>query len=212
MERAVRPARRRAGRAALPAGGGRRPGGRGADVTGAEAGAGAGPGRHRRVRAADAGHGGAVFGPARALPAVGGRGGAVRTLESVPELSSHPTAASRGAAVRARLRRRGTRKPLRDGLYPAARETAGPDALGRGPVRRERLSAELLGPAPDRRLTGRLDGQAPDHTPLGGEPGGRGWRLGPERSYRALARLARSGGERIEPAERAHRFRPRTWV
>ncbi|KAF0648117.1 hypothetical protein K701_20280 [Streptomyces fradiae ATCC 10745 = DSM 40063] len=57
-----------------------------------------------------------------------------------------------------------------------------------------------------------MGGQAPDHTPLGGEPGGGGPRVGPERSYRALARLARSGEERIEPAERADRFRPRTWV
>ncbi len=182
-------------------------------MTGTEAGTGAGtgPGCHRRVRATDAGRVGAAFGPARALPAVGGRGGAVRTLESVPEPSSHPTAAPCGAAVRARLRRRDPWEPLRDDLYPAARETAGLDAPGRGPVRRERLPA-VLGQAPVRWLSGRLDGPAADHTPLGGEPGVRGPRFGPERSYRALARLARSGEERIEPAERAYRFRPRTWV
>lgn len=181
-------------------------------MTGTEAGLGAGPGCLRRVRARDAGRVGAVFGPARALPALGGRGGAVRTLEPVPEPSSHPAPASHGAAGRARLRHRGPRKALGADLHPAARETPAPGGPGRGPVRRERPSAELPGQAPDRRPPGRLGGQAPDHTPLSGEPGGGGPRVGPERSYRALARLARSGEERIEPAERADRFRPRTWV
>ncbi|MEV0845742.1 tetratricopeptide repeat protein [Streptomyces sp. NPDC049954] len=40
----------------------------------------------------------------------------------------------------------------------------------------------------------------------------RGLRFGLERAYRTLARLARSGEERIELVERANRLRPRTWV
>jgi serine/threonine-protein kinase PknG len=47
---------------------------------------------------------------------------------------------------------------------------------------------------------------------LGNDLDERGLRLGLERSYRTLARLAQVGEERIELVERANRYRPRTWV
>jgi serine/threonine-protein kinase PknG len=40
----------------------------------------------------------------------------------------------------------------------------------------------------------------------------RGLRLGLERSYRVLARLAQQGSTRIDLVETANRLRPRTWV
>ncbi|MEU3447178.1 tetratricopeptide repeat protein [Streptomyces thermolilacinus] len=166
---------------------------------------------YRLVWATDPSHVGAAFGLARVRLAAGDRDAAVRTLESVPESSIHYTAA-RVAAVRARLRRRDPGEPLRDDLYAAAREVAALDALGLDPVRRERLSAEVLGLALDWWLSGRPGGLSPDHTLLGSELHERGLRFGLERSYRVLARLAQRGEERIELVERANRFRPRTWV
>ncbi|WP_306806475.1 tetratricopeptide repeat protein [Streptomyces sp. DH12] len=166
---------------------------------------------HHLVWATDPGHVGAAFGLARVRLAAGDRAAAVRTLESVPESSSHYTAA-RVAAVRARIRRRDPREPLRDDLYAAARQITALDALGLDPVRRERLSAEVLGLALDWWLSGRAGGLSPDHPLLGSELHERGLRFGLERSYRVLARLAQRGEERIELVERANRFRPRTWV
>ncbi|MFJ3158966.1 serine/threonine-protein kinase [Streptomyces kanasensis] len=167
--------------------------------------------RHHLVWATDPGHVGAAFGLARVRLAAGDRAAAVRTLESVPESSIHYTAA-RVAAVRARLRRRDPRAPLRDDLYAAARQITALDALGLDAVRRERLSAEVLGLALDWWLSGRAGGLSPDHPLLGSELHERGLRFGLERSYRVLARLAQRGEERIELVERANRFRPRTWV
>ncbi|WP_436944019.1 tetratricopeptide repeat protein [Streptomyces sp. SudanB25_2051] len=166
---------------------------------------------YRLVWTTDPSHVGAAFGLARVHLAAGDRGAAVRTLESVPESSIHYTAA-RVAAVRARLRRRDPAEPLRDDLYAAAREVAALDALGLDAVRRERLSAEVLGLALDWCLSGRPGGLSPDHSLLGSELHERGLRFGLERSYRVLARLAQRGEERIELVERANRFRPRTWV
>ncbi|WP_189536688.1 serine/threonine-protein kinase [Streptomyces roseolilacinus] len=166
---------------------------------------------YRLVWATDPSHVGAAFGLARVRLAAGDREAAVRTLESVPESSIHYVAA-RVAAVRARLRRRDPQEPLRDDLYAAARQVTALDALGLDPVRRERLSAEVLGLALDWWLSGRPGGPSPDHGLLGSELHERGLRFGLERSYRVLARLAQRGEERIELVERANRFRPRTWV
>jgi serine/threonine-protein kinase PknG len=80
-------------------------------------------------------------------------------------------------------------------------------------VRRERLSAEVLGRALDWILSGG-QGSVPltRRELLGSELDERGLRFGLERSYRTLARLARDGEERIDLVERANRYRPRTWV
>ncbi|MEU3185723.1 tetratricopeptide repeat protein [Streptomyces sp. NPDC006923] len=160
----------------------------------------------------------AAFGLARVRLAAGDRTGAVSTLESVPEASIHYTAA-RVAAVRARLRERdphasatGAEPPLIDDLRAAAHQVSALRQFGLDAVRRERLSAEVLGTALDWVLSG-SPGSPPVQTALlGSELDERGLRFGLERSYRVLARLAQRGEERIELVERANRFRPRTWV
>ncbi|MFJ2027774.1 tetratricopeptide repeat protein [Streptomyces sp. NPDC087897] len=176
---------------------------------------------YRLVWATDPGFVSAAFGLARVQIAAGQRGAAVATLESVPETSIHCTAA-RVAAVRARLRERSHHEPLGADLTAAGDQVAALAAVGLDPVRRERLSVEVLGKALDWVLSGSPGLQGPDG-PAAGTPGGarkllgaeldeRGLRFGLERSYRMLARLAQQGDERIELVERANRFRPRTWV
>jgi serine/threonine-protein kinase PknG len=161
----------------------------------------------------------AAFGLARVRFASGERAGAVRALESVPESSIHYTAA-RVAAVRARLRQRAAHDPLLDDLTAAAGQVEWLRGFGLDAARREQLSAEVLGTALDWVLSGNHgtagpggpNGNGTEAALLGNTLDERGLRFGLERSYRALARLAQSGEERIELVERANRFRPRTWV
>ncbi|MFC4186862.1 MULTISPECIES: serine/threonine-protein kinase [Streptomyces] len=162
----------------------------------------------------------AAFGLARVRIAAGDRTGAVRALESVPEASIHYTAA-RVASVRARLRGRSPEEPLLDDLSAAAGQVAALEGYGLDAVRREQLSTEVLGTALDWVLSGgpaaRPPAPAVPAAPvrgklLGSDLDERGLRLGLERSYRMLARLAQRGDERIELVERANRLRPRTWV
>ncbi|MGA5260927.1 tetratricopeptide repeat protein [Streptomyces griseoincarnatus] len=159
----------------------------------------------------------AAFGLARVRLAAGDRHGAVRTLESVPESSIHYTAA-RVAAVRARLRGRtatAADAPFLEDLTAAAGQVEALESYGLDPARRELLTAEVLGRGLDWVLSGG-QGSAPPaaggRTLLGSGLDERGLRFGLERSYRTLARLARSGEERIDLVERANRYRPRTWV
>ncbi|MEU0397628.1 tetratricopeptide repeat protein [Streptomyces sp. NPDC006208] len=181
---------------------------------------------YRLVWTTDPSYVSAAFGLARVQLAAGDRAGAVRTLESVPEASIHYTAA-RVAAVRARLRRRAVHEPLIDELTSAAAQVEALADFGLDPVRRERLSTEVLGTALDWVLSGSPGARpsvptAPSTPPaphagaptvlLGSELDERGLRFGLERSYRVLARLAQRGEERIELVERANRYRPRTWV
>ncbi|KES05740.1 serine/threonine protein kinase [Streptomyces toyocaensis] len=172
---------------------------------------------YRLVWSTDPSYVSAAFGLARVQLAAGDRGGAVRTLESVPESSIHYTAA-RVAAVRARLRGRAATPgdvPFLDDLTAAAGQVEALEAYGLDPARRELLSAEVLGCGLDWVLSGGR-GSAPPaaggRTLLGSGLDERGLRFGLERSYRTLARLARSGEERIDLVERANRYRPRTWV
>ncbi|MFI5754662.1 tetratricopeptide repeat protein [Streptomyces sp. NPDC051569] len=167
---------------------------------------------YRLVWTTDPSYVSAAFGLARVQLAAGDRTGAVRTLESVPEASIHYTAA-RVAAVRARLRRRVAADPLLDDLRAAGGQLEALAQFGLDAVRRERLSAEVLGTALDWVLSGGRGGQVVASTTLlGSSLDERGLRFGLERSYRVLARLAQRGEERIELVERANRFRPRTWV
>ncbi|MER7106195.1 serine/threonine-protein kinase [Streptomyces sp. NPDC000229] len=166
---------------------------------------------YRLVWTTDPSHVSAAFGLARVRLAAGDRAGAVHTLESVPEASIHYTAA-RVAAVRARLRRRSAHEPLIGDLTAAANQVSALQRFGLDAVRREQLSTEVLGKALDWVMSG-SPGAGTARTPLlGSEPDERGLRLGLERSYRVLARLAQRGEERIDMVERANRFRPRTWV
>jgi len=175
---------------------------------------------YRLVWATDPSFVSAAFGLARVLIAAGDRAASVRTLESVPESSIHYTAA-RVAAVRARLRGRAPQEPLIHDLSAAADQVTALQGFGLDAVRRERLSAEVLGTALDWVLSGSPTAQpsgpaspaaAGPRAVLGSELDERGLRFGLERSYRMLARLAQRGDERIELVERANRFRPRTWV
>ncbi|MFF7729763.1 tetratricopeptide repeat protein [Streptomyces sp. NPDC008001] len=171
---------------------------------------------YRLVWATDPSYVSAAFGLARVRLAGGDRPGAVRALESVPEASIHYTAA-RVAAVRARLRRRSPQEPLLDDLVAAAGQVERLADFGLDAVRRERLSAEVLGSALDWVLSGSPGAGGGPQTARPGALLGRGLderelRFGLERSYRVLARLAQRGEERIELVERANRFRPRTWV
>ncbi|MEU7468316.1 tetratricopeptide repeat protein [Streptomyces sp. NPDC044984] len=172
---------------------------------------------YRLVWSTDPSHVSAAFGLARVQLAAGDRNGAVRTLVSVPESSIHYTAA-RVASVRARLRGRAAAAgdvPFLDDLTAAAGQVEALEAYGLDPARRELLSAEVLGCGLDWVLSGG-QGSAPSaaggRTLLGSGLDERGLRFGLERSYRTLARLARSGEERIDLVERANRYRPRTWV
>ncbi|MGW0836712.1 tetratricopeptide repeat protein [Streptomyces prunicolor] len=170
---------------------------------------------YRLVWSTDPSYVSAAFGLARVQFATGDRQGCVRTLESVPEASIHYTAA-RVAAVRARLRERAATAddtPFLDDLTAAAGQVEALEGYGLDAVRRERLSAEVLGRALDWILSGG-QGSVPltRRELLGSELDERGLRFGLERSYRTLARLARDGEERIDLVERANRYRPRTWV
>lgn len=176
---------------------------------------------YRLVWATDPSFVSAAFGLARVQIAAGDRAGAAHTLESVPEASIHYTAA-RVAAVRARLRERDPAEPLLTDLTAAAVQVAALAGFGLDPVRREQLTTEVLGKALDWVLSGSPGAPPPGGPAAAGAPGTRklldaelderGLRLGLERSYRMLARLAQRGDERIELVERANRFRPRTWV
>ncbi|MGW3950563.1 tetratricopeptide repeat protein [Streptomyces sp. NPDC004752] len=172
---------------------------------------------YRLVWSTDPSYVSAAFGLARVQLAAADRGGAVRTLESVPESSIHYTAA-RVAAVRARLRQRTASAgdvPFLDDLTAAAVQVEALDAYGLDPARREQLSAEVLGCALDWILSGGQASTGPaagGRVLLGNELDEQGLRLGLERSYRTLARLAPGGEERIDLVERANRYRPRTWV
>ncbi|MFI6081356.1 tetratricopeptide repeat protein [Streptomyces sp. NPDC051217] len=179
---------------------------------------------YRLVWMTDPSYVSAAFGLARVQNAAGDRIGAVRTLESVPEASIHYTAA-RIAAVRSRLRRRDLRAqsplalpgampdtPLIDDLRAAADQVSRLGQFGLDAMRREQLSTEVLGTALDWVLSGSPGNQPGQTSLLGSELDERGLRLGLERSYRVLARLAQRGEERIDLVERANRFRPRTWV
>ncbi|MGW7099000.1 tetratricopeptide repeat protein [Streptomyces sp. NPDC054838] len=166
---------------------------------------------YRLVWTTDPGFVSAAFGLVRVQLAAGDRAGAVRTLESVPEVSIHYTAA-RVAAVRARLRDRSPEEPLLPDLVAAAAQVEALGRFGLDSVRRERLSVEVLGSALDWVLSGSRGADPGRASLLGSQLDERGLRFGLERSYRVLARLAQRGEERIELVERANRFRPRTWV
>ncbi|MFB6438095.1 tetratricopeptide repeat protein [Streptomyces sp. NPDC056411] len=173
---------------------------------------------YRLVWVVDRGFVSAAFGLARVRLATGDRAGAVAALESVPESSIHYTAA-RMAAVRARLRQRPPGDPLLADLRAAAQQVEALADFGLDAERREQLATEVLGTALDWVLSGGHgagpdDEGAPDGRSelLGSRLTERGLRLGLERSYRLLARLAQRGEKRIELVERANRFRPRTWV
>jgi serine/threonine-protein kinase PknG len=165
---------------------------------------------YRLVWTADRAYVSAAFGLARVLLASGDRTGAVAALASVPETSNHYVAA-RVAGIRARLRARSPREPLRVDLDACAQELG---ALGLDARRKEELSVEVLGTALGWVLAGRPDGAAAaGPVSLLGHPAEeRALRFALEHSYRVLARHADRPDQRVALVERANRTRPRTWV
>ncbi|MCX4746342.1 serine/threonine-protein kinase PknG [Kitasatospora sp. NBC_01287] len=171
---------------------------------------------YRLVWSTDHAYVSAAFGLARVSLAAGDRSSAVGALESVPETSSHYTAA-RIAGIRARLRERPGAEPLGADLLAGSAQLT---ALGLEDRRREQLSVEVLDAALGWVLAGRPTPTASHPLPVGdadvrvlGHPAReRELRFALERSYRVLARLAERSEDRIELVERANRTRPRTWV
>ncbi|MFD8481967.1 tetratricopeptide repeat protein [Kitasatospora sp. NPDC059673] len=150
---------------------------------------------------------GAAFGLARVRLRAGDRPGAVAALESVPESSTHHTAARIGA-VRARLRGRAATEPLAAELADSSVQLT---ALALDARRRAELAAEVLETALEWVLAG-ATGKPATLTVLGHPAAERELRLALEHSYRVLARLTDRAEKRIEWVERANRARPRTWV
>ncbi|MGF1429361.1 tetratricopeptide repeat protein [Kitasatospora sp. LaBMicrA B282] len=162
---------------------------------------------YRLVWTADHGYVSAAFGLARVHLAAADRPAAVVALESVPETSSHYTAA-RIAGIRARLRQQSGAELHGETLSASSAQLT---ALGLDDRRREELSVEVLRAALDWTLSGRAAGGGPVEV-LGLPPAERDLRFALERSYRTLARLAEKSEDRIELVELANRTRPRTWV
>ncbi|PYC74036.1 serine/threonine protein kinase [Streptomyces tateyamensis] len=153
----------------------------------------------------------AAFGLARVSLAAADRKAAVQALESVPETSTHYTAA-RIAAIRARLRARSPQEPIAEELTAGSGQLT---ALGLEDRRREQLSVEVLEAALGWALAGAPGspaGAADSVTVLGHRSAERELRFALESSYRVLARLAEKPADRVRLVEKANRTRPRTWV
>jgi serine/threonine-protein kinase PknG len=150
---------------------------------------------------------GATFGLARCRLVAGDRPGALEAYDRVPDSSSAYIDAQT-AQIRCLSARNGPGDPTVDELLAAG---AILESLSVEGEHRERLTAELLETA----LWLAEHGRTPDHPPaslLGHPLAERDIRFGLERSYRALARRAASGAERICLVDQANRLRPRTWT
>jgi serine/threonine-protein kinase PknG len=159
------------------------------------------------VSRTDPGYTTATFGLARCRLACGDRAGALAAYDRIPESSSSYVEAQT-ARIRCLIERDGTRQPEIADLQAAG---ACIEALALGPTQRASLTADLLLSALTLLNAGAI-GEAPG-VQLAGHPlTERDVRLGLERTYRALARVAPSVGERIRLVDRANRVRPRTWT
>jgi len=145
----------------------------------------------------------AAFGLARCRSACGERAAALDAYARVPEASI-----AYDEAQTARIACLLSGHPTLADLHAAA---AGIDALALDGEQHARLTLSLLRAA----LTlVAADPRAEDPAvTLGGRPLVESeLRLGLERTYRALAAVAASGGERIRLVDEANRVRPRTWT
>jgi serine/threonine-protein kinase PknG len=149
----------------------------------------------------------ATFGLARCRIACGDRTGALAAYERVPGSSSSYVEAQT-ARIRCLIERDGARQPEIADL-----EVAGAciEALSLAPTQRASLTADLLLSALSL-LEGEAIGEAPDVQLAGLPLTERDVRVGLERTYRSLARVADSAGERIRLVDWANRVRPRTWT
>jgi serine/threonine-protein kinase PknG len=159
------------------------------------------------VSRTDPGYTTATFGLARCRLALGDRTGALAAYDRVPASSSSYVEAQT-ARIRCLVERDGTRQPEVADLQVAG---ASIEALSLGPTQRASLTADLLLSALDL-LEDEAIGEAPDIQLAGHVLTERDVRLGLERTYRSLARVASSSGERIRLVDWANRARPRTWT
>jgi serine/threonine-protein kinase PknG len=147
----------------------------------------------------------AAFGLARVRLATGDRPGAVAALAAVPETSSHYMSAQI-AAVRVHASPgRGEVFVGADDLQQAGRRL---ELLRLDPGQQLRLTAEVLQAALRRLEAGQPEGGG---RLLGCQLTERSLRFGLEHAYRAQARLATDGRQRIELVDQANLVRPRTW-
>ena len=167
------------------------------------------PGRALRwydvVSRTDPGFTTATFGLARCRLATGDRVGAVEAYNRVPEGSSSYLDAQLSAA-RALIEVDGTTAPE---LADLARADAAVSHLKLSGEQRASVTRELLEAALQLLRTGRIRPD-PKVTLLGEPVTEARLRLGLERAYRGLARLAPTAAERISLVDRANQVRPRT--
>jgi serine/threonine-protein kinase PknG len=159
------------------------------------------------VSRTDPGFTGATFGLARCRLATGDRGGALAAYDRVPDSSSAYIEAQT-TRIRCLGALDGAGDPTVDDLFAAGSVL---EALPVDAEQRASLTAELLETA----LRLAQNGAATHNGSadlLGHRFAERDLRFGLERSYRALARAARSRGERIRLVDRANAVRPRTWM
>ncbi|WP_436492707.1 tetratricopeptide repeat protein [Actinokineospora sp. HUAS TT18] len=145
----------------------------------------------------------AAFGLARVYLAQGARTGAIEVLHSVPDTSSHHVAAQVAAI---KIKTSAASAPMAD-IHDAAKRL---ERLALDAERRARLSAEVLEAAHGWVKAGKPGAHPGTSTVLGCELSERELRLGLERCYRALARLAGTTEQRHELVDRANAIRPRT--
>jgi len=157
------------------------------------------------VSRTDPGYTTATFGLARSRLACGDRAGALAAYDRVPESSSSYVEAQT-ARIRCLIEHDSTHSPEIADLQAAG---ACIQALSLGPTQRASLTADLLRSALTL-LEGEAIGEAPDVQLAGHSLTERDVRLGLERTYRSLARVAPSADERIRLVDWANRVRPRT--
>lgn len=168
---------------------------------------------YRGVWATDRTYVSAAFGLARCLLATGDRVGAVRTLETVPDTSSHHVAAQT-AALRTRISGRGVQEALGPDLIEGSDRLA---ALSLEGEAHDRLAVELLESALEWIKAGAKGGGTGTGTTsgtekvLGSELKEKPLRFALEKCYRDLARHV-THAERIALVDRANEVRPWTWV
>jgi serine/threonine-protein kinase PknG len=163
---------------------------------------------YRLVWRTDHTHTSAAFGLARATLAGGDRTGAIAVLESVPETSSH-YAAAQLAAVRTRTVGVATAELAQADLVTAADQLA---ALDLGLERGTRMAVDVLQAAHLWVRTGPGAAGSASATVLGCQLTDRDLRVGLERCYRTLARIADTAPRRVEYVDLANAIRPLTWV
>jgi serine/threonine-protein kinase PknG len=150
----------------------------------------------------------AAFGLARVYLAQGARAGAIEVLESVAQSSTHFVAAQ-VAAIKIKTRLSGPKETTPIAERDLVEAGVRLERLALDAERRTRLSAEVLEAAHTWVRASGNKAQTSSKV-LGCALAERDLRLGLERCYRTLARLAGTTDQRVELVDRANAIRPRT--